>query len=80
MRPEPIVAMPPFFNDRPCLAQGREPFQVQAFVSQFAVEAFNVRVLNWFSRFDKEQLDPILIGPSIQHMTGELRPIIRLDH
>jgi hypothetical protein len=60
-----VVAVTPFFDDRSCLTQAREPFQVQALVSQFAVEAFDMSILNWLTRFDEEQLYTILVSPSI---------------
>lgn len=77
MRLEPIVADTPLFNDTLGLAQVGEPFQIQAFLSQFAIEAFYMSVLNRLARLDEEKPNPVLVSPRIKLMAGELRAIIR---
>lgn len=42
-----IIVDPPVFNDPLCLVEAGEPAQVQAFLPEAPVEAFDISVLGW---------------------------------
>ncbi len=50
---------PPSFNDDFRFSRIIEPFDVQAFIAQSAIEAFASGILPWTSRFDIERVDPV---------------------
>ncbi len=49
---------------------------IQALVTEAAVEALDVCVLDRFSRTDEVQPHPALIGPGIEYLALELRPVV----
>ncbi len=71
-----VVFLPPAFNYMSCLGQGCKPIQVQAFVSQPSIKAFNKAIFNWLARGDKTQLYTLFITPLIQNFTYEFRAIV----
>jgi len=49
---------------------------VEALVAQFAVEAFDVRVLGGFSWSDEIDADTALVGPLVQGFAGEFGSVV----
>ena len=62
MWPHEIVIVAPVFDHGSGLVQTGKPFGVQALVSQFAIERFDVAVLRGFARIDEVQLHFVLIS------------------
>src|SRR5262249_55406961 len=58
----------------------QEPVLVQALVAELAVEGFDEGVLHWLPRPDEVKLDVALIRPGVEHLAGELRPVVGDDH
>src|SRR5437764_8514795 len=56
-----------------------EPVLVQAFVAELAIEALDVRVLDRLAGTDEAQTHAHLIGPGIEHLAFELRPMLHGD-
>jgi hypothetical protein len=48
----------------------------QAFVTELAVETFDVRVLVRLSRTDERWPNTALIRPLVEHLTVELGPVV----
>ena len=63
MRPFRIVILSPCLNDFLRVAQAYKNIVIQAFISEFAVEALDVSVLNRLPRLDKPELDVVLVSP-----------------
>jgi hypothetical protein len=57
----------------------REPMHVQTFVTKRAVEGFNVRIVCWFPRPRKGQLDLVVIRSQINESTSELAAIVAVN-
>ena len=66
MRPLFVVVDTPLLDDSACLFERCEPMQVQAFFTQAAVEAFDIRVLRRLSGIDEVKLDTVIRRPSIE--------------
>ena len=64
MRSVGVVVDPPFFDDRPCLAEVGEHVLVETLVSQAAVEAFDEAILHRFAGGDVVPFDGVLLLPS----------------
>ncbi len=74
-----IVVAPPEMQLPASVGQGEEHFHVQTFVSQLAVEAFDIAVLNRLARPDEVQMHTVSVRPEIQRLRGELRAIVHRD-
>ena len=81
MRTLLIVILAPDFNFLACVTQAGEPVGIQAFVSQPAVEALHVGVLDRLARLDKLQSHSAFFTPGRQRPSAKLRPFwsYRLD-
>lgn len=79
MRPEPIVLDASRFDDAPGFPQVGEPFQVQAFISELAIEALDMPVLHRIAPLDEEESHLIPVSPSIERVSGEFRPVVGLN-
>jgi len=77
---ELIVVVSPSLDRGLSLLERNERVLVQTFVAQFAVEAFDVRVLHGLARSDEMQLDPVTMCPRIEHAARELRAVVDRDH
>ena len=62
--------MSPRFGDR------REPVQVQALVSERAVERLDVRIVGRSSRSREIHAHLVMVGPEIDDLSGEFGAII----
>ena len=60
------------------MIQSSEPVFIQAFIPKLPIEAFYERILGRFAWLDQLQLHPMLIGPLIQCLTGELWPFVNI--
>ena len=56
-----------------------EHFHVEAFVPEFSVEAFAVRVLPWFARIDVYRFSASFIDPFFQCVGDKLRAVVAAD-
>jgi len=52
---------------------------VQAFIPKPAVEALDERILRRFARLDQLELHAVLVGPLVQCLAGEFRPLVSPD-
>lgn len=71
MRANFFVVASPFGDLHASLRQRSEPLLVQAFIAEFALEAFDVTVLHRPARLDQQMLDLVLLRPCQEHTTGE---------
>src|SRR5690606_19723468 len=79
VRTHGVVVPPPGLDHDACLAPGTEPFDVQAFVAQPAVEALVRAVLPGLARIDMYGLDLVVGEPLQDRQTDELRPVVAAD-
>ncbi len=75
MRSAPVVILLPFFKRVAGVAQCSKQRFVEAFVSQFAVEAFNEAVLLRLSRRDVMPIDAGFLNPFEDRRAGELSAV-----
>src|SRR6185369_294609 len=80
MWPFRVVILSPSFNDLLGTVQVDENIVVQAFIAEFAVEALNVCVLNWFAGLNEPEFDAVLVSPQIKRLADEFRPVINGDY
>lgn len=66
MGPDCVVVLAPALDRALRIGQAGEPVLVQAFVSEAAVEALDVSILDRLAGGDEEQLEPALVGPDIE--------------
>ena len=78
MGPNGVVFSAPFFNEQSGFFEADEPFLIQAFFSEAAIEAFDMAVLRWFSRIDEVQFDLIQRGPLIQLVATEFGTVVNV--
>ena len=79
MGPFVIVMMPPLLDNDLGLFLACEPFPAEAFVSEFAVEAFDIAVLPGRSRFDKGRTDAMACEPFDHRLGRKLRSVVGAD-
>ena len=77
MQPDVVVMTAPDFDDCPCLGAASEPFDRQAFVAEFPVEALIRAVLPGFAGVDRRYFDSFVEQPFEDRVTDELRPVVR---
>ena len=71
-----VVVAPPVLDALAGISQRQEPRGVQAFRPQTAVERLDVGVVGRLARSGEVDLDPIQVGPLVEHAPSELRSII----
>ncbi len=76
MRTLLVIVLPPTFDDYFRFPQIIEPFHVQAFIAQSAVEAFSFGILPRATRFDIKRANLFLAEPIPYTTCDELRPIV----
>ena len=76
MWPLAVVLLTPCSNHFPCMAHRQKPVFVQTFVSELAIEAFDVRVLLQLTWFDESQWQLPTIRPFFECLASEFRPIV----
>src|SRR5882724_12202174 len=74
-----VVIDSPSFDESLSISQTNEPVLIQTFVPELTVEAFDVSVLDRFSRVDEMKLHTVLVRPLIHGSTEEFRSIIYDD-
>lgn len=79
MGPDRVVVLAPRLHDGLSLGDAVEPVLVQALVPERPVETFDVGVLHRLAGLDEMQAHAALIGPGVQGLPGELRPIVHHD-
>ena len=52
---------------------------VETFVAEGSVEALHKRVLGWLAGLNEVQANAASVGPTVQSMADELRPVVRDD-
>ena len=77
VRSDLVVVASPSFDDHASLAQAAEPFDVQAFVAEPAVEALVGAVLPRLSRLDQCRADLRCLDPFKDPVADELWPVVR---
>ena len=78
MRPFVIVFVTPKTDDLPRMRYVSEPVLVQAFVTQTAVETFDVAVLHGLAGIYEDMVYLLGIRPFIHRIAGELRTVVRI--
>ena len=79
MRSLIVVFMASSFNHLSCVAHRDEPMSIQAFIPEFAIKAFDVRILSGLAGLDEASLQFLAISPFIQCLAGKLKVIVH-DH
>ena len=77
MRSDLVVVPAPGLDDHPCFVARAEPFQTEAFIAQFPVEALVGAVLPRLARIDQRRLDVRFNDPGQDRLADELRAIVR---
>ena len=71
-----VVFAPPGLHDRTGMENAGEPMLVQAFVTQAAIERFDVGVLIWLARVDQAQLQALLVSPGHHGLAAKLLAVV----
>ena len=79
MRPDVVVMPAPDFDHDASLLATAEPFERQAFVTEFAVEALVVAVLPGFARIDQCGVYLRVAEPFEDRVADELRAVVRAE-
>lgn len=74
-----ILVVSPLLYDPPGVAQPQESVFVETFVAEPSTKAFRVGVLDRLPGVDEPQVDATLVCPLIQHLTRQVRPIVKDD-
>ena len=77
MRVRRVVAMHPIVALRLQLNDGAKPLRVEKLRPNAIVEGFDVGVLRRFSGLNEEQLDIVLLGPSLHEFGCKLGAVVR---
>ena len=70
---------PPTLDHHLRLCPGTEPFQAEAFVTEFAVKALADAVLPWLAWIDQRDVDLLCDDPAQQLARHKLRTIVRAE-
>ena len=79
MRTKVVIVLPPGLKFNPHIVEGEKQADVQAFVPEPPVEAFDESVFNWPAGADKVEFDPRSIGPCVDGSAAKLRTIVQRD-
>jgi len=74
-----VVVLAPSGNQDTSLGQARKPMVVQALIPEPTVEALDERVLRRFACLDQLELHTVLVGPLVQCLASEFRPLVSPD-
>ena len=80
MRADRIVILLPLPDDLPGMIKTQKPVNVQAFVSEPAVKAFDVGVVDRLTRAIEYQFDSMTMRPCIKCFADEFRAVIDRNH
>lgn len=75
MRTDLVVVLLPLLDRGSGIREAREPVEVQAVLSELAIEALHERVLRRFAGLDEVQLHAGSLRPEEHRFAGELRPL-----
>src|SRR3954454_9299455 len=67
-----VVVAPPVLDALTGISQRQEPRSVQALRSKTAVERLDIGVVGRLARSGEVDLDPVQVGPLVEHAPGEL--------
>ena len=76
MRPYFVVVPSPTLDDDLCFGTRAEPFEAEALVAEFAVEAFRDAILPRLARLDQRGADAVCDDPRQQRLRYELWAVI----
>ena len=79
MRSDFVIIPTPVLDGVPGMFQTYKPIDVQAFIPQPAIEAFNEGVLDRLAWANEVQFDASLVSPLIQRLTSKFRTIVDGD-
>lgn len=74
-----IRVQAPVFNHNLSIKQGREPFALQTFISELAMESFDESVLPRLSRWNESRSDALHCKPDLDSFSGEFTPVVRTE-
>ena len=74
-----VVVRTPMLDRRLSILEAGKPVQIEAVLSELAVEALDKRVLSRLSWLDEVQLHPLVLGPEEHRLAGELRTVVAND-
>ena len=72
--------IPPLINSALGLIKGSEPMLIQTFVPEFAIEAFDKRILGRLAWLDKPKLYPSISRLKVHGLAGEFAAVGHGDH
>ncbi|VWB63029.1 hypothetical protein BPA30113_02804 [Burkholderia paludis] len=79
MRPLLVVELTPLLDEHPGVSAAAEPFAIQQFVAQLAIEAFDETVLPWATGRDEGRADRRVARPAHDTGSGKFRTVVRPD-
>ena len=79
MQPVFIVVGSPSVDPGAGIFHAQEPGRVQAFLTETAVECFDIGVIGWFPGLGEVQFDLVQVRPLVEQSTSELMPIARRE-
>ena len=74
-----IVLPAPSFDLGPCIVHRQKSVYTQALISKTFVERFDACAVSRSSRTRKIECDAGLVGPEVQCLRDELRPVVQID-
>src|SRR4029077_155057 len=74
-----VVFAHPAGDRPPSVGKVDEPVQIEAFLAHSSVEAFHKTVLDRLTPINEVEQDAMLMRPSIEFATGELRTVVAND-
>lgn len=76
MRPHGVIVLPPSLDDDLGLGTRAKPFETEAFVTEFAVEALGDAILPGLAGLDQRGADTLPDDPGQQRFRHELRAVV----
>ena len=71
---------PPGFDEVACLLQIHEPVRVETLAAEGPVEALYERIVCRLTKSREVDLCPVLVGPQVHGLTGELTAVVTEQH
>ena len=75
MRPHGVVVLTPTLDDNFCFGARAEPFETEAFVAEFAVEALGDAILRGLAGLNQRGANALRGDPGQEHLGNELRTV-----
>ena len=76
MRPHGVIVLPPTLDDDLGFGARAEPFEAEAFIAEFAVEAFADAILPGLARLDQRGADALRGDPRQERLGNELWTVV----